>query len=564
VDLPARVAISLDIPRPFAAESDAAVPRGARLALRFVALTIVTGTAAGVMQLGVPLLALSVGATHAEVGLLRSVSGMGMLLVVLPVGLLVDRFGAGRIFRIGALAGSAIALVYASAPPSLVLVVLMALEGVFAPLRFTALSASYYGKLASIGLDKAGWFKASMSVGLTFLGPLLGGMLARGAGFPALFGVVLGLHLGSAVLGAAVDLGGARTPSAPHPRLRDQVAELRALLRSVALRPILAAELLGAATFSAFTTTVVVLAMRVLGADAAVTSRVLIVEGLAFVLSALLGSRLAATRGRLVAAGLAGAAGVVGTALAPGPISLAIAGIAVGIATGLLHVHVASWVGAQAGPKGRIAALFQVAAGSGITAGPLACALAGWWLPTGATLLVLVPFFLALAWRGVRDTPPDHTRRCPMSLERQQIPQYLDETRFIVLSTVDGSNAPATRTLASFAADGLTVYFSTGKASDKVVQIGGNPNVSVLFQHEKQELPAFANVEIRGVAEVLADGEEKAKAIWLISRRNPRFKERAEKGELSGSALVRVTPKKLKVVDFSRGIGPAAVSTVEV
>ena len=151
-----------------------------------------------------------------------------------------------------------------------------------------------------------------------------------------------------------------------------------------------------------------------------------------------------------------------------------------------------------------------------------------------------------------------------MALERQQIPQYLDDSRFIILSTVDGANGPATRTLASFAADGLTVYFSTGEGSDKVGQIGSNPNVSLLFQHERQELPAFANVEIRGVAEVLSDEEERAKAIRLISRRNPRFKERAEKGELSGNALVRVNPRKVKVVDFSRGIGPAAVSTIDV
>ncbi len=559
------MSISLNIPRALAAEPEPAVPCRAGVALRFVALTVLTGTAAGIVQLGVPLLALSVGATGAQVGLLRSVGGIGMLLVVLPVGLLVDRFGAGRIYRIGALAGGALALAYASAPVPLVLVLLMALEGIFAPLRFTALSASYYGQLASIGLDKASWLKASMSVGLTFLGPLLGGVLARGAGFPALFGVVLGLHLAAAALGAAVDLGRARASASHAPRLRDQVAHLSAMLRSAPVHPVLAAELLGAAAFSAFTTTVVVLNVRVFGADAAVTSRVLIVEGLAFVLSSLLGSRLAGRHRRLrIAAGLAGAAGVVGSAVAPGPISVALAGIAVGIATGLIHVHVASWVGALDGPKGRVSALFQVAAGTGITLGPLACALAGRWLPTGATLLVLLPFFLALAWRAARDPSPTHDRSRPMALDRQEIPQYLDATPFIVLSTVDGGNAPATRTLASFAADGFTVYFSTGKASDKIGQIGKNPNVSILFQHERQELPAFANVEIRGVAEVLGDGEEKAKAIRLISRRNPRFKERAEKGELSGSALVRVTPTKVKVVDFSRGFGPAAVSSIEV
>lgn len=554
-----------------------AVARGTRLALRFLTLSALAGTAGGVMHLGVPLLALSAGATGAQVGLIRSVAGLGMLAVVLPVGFLVDRFGPGRLFRIGAIVGAALALAFAGAPSPAVLVLLMGLEGMTAPLRFTALGASFYGRLPSIGLDKAGWFKASMSVGLTLLGPLLGGLLARAAGFPALFGLVVAVHLLAALLGASGELDATPAHATAPPRLRDQVAELAALLRSPAIRPVLGAELLGAATFAAFSTFVVVVAVRGYDVDGAVASRILIVEGIAFVLTAFLAPRAAALRARLApVAGLAGAAGVAGTALAAGPVGLAGAGIAVGVATGLVHVHVASWIAGRPGAKGGISALFQTAAGVGVTVGPLALSL-GVWLPERATLLFFAPPFLALALgagataapRRDRDPDPrgastEPSRSSDMALDRPQIPSYLDQTPFIVLSTVDGGNAPATRTLASFAADGFTVYFSTGQASDKIGQIGRNPNVSILFQHERQELAIFANVEIRGVAEVLGEGEEKAKAIQLIARRNPRFRERAEKGQLSGSALVRVRPTKVKVVDFSRGFGPAAVASIEV
>jgi nitroimidazol reductase NimA-like FMN-containing flavoprotein (pyridoxamine 5'-phosphate oxidase superfamily)/MFS family permease len=538
-----------------------AVTRGAGIVLRFLALSVLAGIAGGVMQLGVPLLALATGATSGQVGLIRSVAGLGMLAAVLPVGFLVDRFGPGRIFRIGAVVGATVAVAFAGATSPVVLLALMLLEGTTAPLRFTALGASFYGRLATMGLEKAGWFKASMSVGLTLLGPLAGGVLARGAGFPVLFGAVAGVHLAAALLAASGELDVRSHAPSAAPRLRHQVAELVALLQTAGIRAVLGTELLGAAAFAAFTTFVVVVTVRGFGADAAAASRILVVEGLAFVLTAIFAPRFPALRQRLArSAGVAGVAGVLGTAFASGPFGLGVAGVAVGVATGLVHVHVATWIAAHPGTKGRLSALFQTAAGMGVTLGPLALA-AGAWIPQQATLLLFAPPFLALALAGAGAS---RTPWSTMALDRQQIPQYLDATRFIILSTVDGGNVPATRTLASFAADGLTVYFSTGKGSDKVGQIGANANVSILFQHEKQELPAFANVEIRGVAEVLGEGEERTRAIQLIARRNPRFKERAEKGELTGSALVRVTPKKVKVVDFSRGYGPAAVASIEV
>lgn len=54
------------------------------------------------------------------------------------------------------------------------------------------------------------------------------------------------------------------------------------------------------------------------------------------------------------------------------------------------------------------------------------------------------------------------------------------------------------------------------------------------------------------------------RAVSLLSQRNPRFKERVEKGEINDTALFRIDPIEIKVLDFSNGIGPNAVQTIVV
>lgn len=143
--------------------------------------------------------------------------------------------------------------------------------------------------------------------------------------------------------------------------------------------------------------------------------------------------------------------------------------------------------------------------------------------------------------------------------------QYIAGTKTVILGTVTGEGVPVLRTLASFANDGLTVYLSTSKTSAKVEQLKGNANATLLFQQEGQELSGFRNVTLTGtIAKVCSKcGEEYTRAVELLGGRNPRFKERADKGELEGTVILKLTPSRLKVLDFSKGIGPAAVTESE-
>jgi nitroimidazol reductase NimA-like FMN-containing flavoprotein (pyridoxamine 5'-phosphate oxidase superfamily) len=151
-----------------------------------------------------------------------------------------------------------------------------------------------------------------------------------------------------------------------------------------------------------------------------------------------------------------------------------------------------------------------------------------------------------------------------MSFNRDCLHEYLNKSKFIVLSTINNEQVPTLRTLGSFAVDGLTAYFSTGKGTDKVQQIRSNPQVSILFQHENQELGSFINATITGEASEIKAEAELKQAIKLLSDRSPRFKERVEKGELGNNTFFRIDPQEVKVLDFSKGTGPDAVEIIRV
>lgn len=144
--------------------------------------------------------------------------------------------------------------------------------------------------------------------------------------------------------------------------------------------------------------------------------------------------------------------------------------------------------------------------------------------------------------------------------------EYIGSTPRVVLATVSAEGVPALRTLGGFATDGLNVYLSTPKASSKIAHIEANPNVSLLFQQEGQELRTFRNITLTGTVKKLCSkcGDEYNHAVALLSNRSPRFKERAEKGELDQTAILKFVPTRVKLLDFTKGVGADAVVEVTV
>jgi nitroimidazol reductase NimA-like FMN-containing flavoprotein (pyridoxamine 5'-phosphate oxidase superfamily) len=151
-----------------------------------------------------------------------------------------------------------------------------------------------------------------------------------------------------------------------------------------------------------------------------------------------------------------------------------------------------------------------------------------------------------------------------MSTElKQTIAEYIGKTRVSALATVRADGSPVIRAIGGFAPDGLEIYFSTAKASAKAAQIAGDAPVSFYFQHDNQEIPVFKYVSLIGQARELNVGPERQKAIGILSARSPRFKARAEKGELQDSVIYRVSPSEIKYLDFSKGQGPESTQVLK-
>jgi len=139
---------------------------------------------------------------------------------------------------------------------------------------------------------------------------------------------------------------------------------------------------------------------------------------------------------------------------------------------------------------------------------------------------------------------------------------YINQTKWATLATVREDGAPVLRVMGSFALNGVNILFSTRKNAAKVRHLAKNKNVSFYFQHENQNLEVFKNVAVIGRAEEVAEGADYQRAVEILSARNPRFKGRAERGELGDTAIYRIHTTEIKYLDYSNGVGPAAIQEI--
>ncbi|HMA91567.1 MAG TPA: pyridoxamine 5'-phosphate oxidase family protein [Polyangiaceae bacterium] len=149
-----------------------------------------------------------------------------------------------------------------------------------------------------------------------------------------------------------------------------------------------------------------------------------------------------------------------------------------------------------------------------------------------------------------------------MSADVKVVADYIHATTFAVLATID-QDGPVQRTIASFGNVGTTVYFATRNDTRKVAHIAARPSVSLLLQQEGQALEKFVNVAIRGKAVQLAQDNAITEAVEIIGRHSSRFRDRIAADGTTGQAFFRIDPDEVRLLDFARGSGPAAVSVVE-
>lgn len=346
-----------------------------RLLAGFILLSTTSGVAAGIMQLVFPLYALSLNISDGDIGLIRGGAQFCGLLTTLPGGFLVDRFGARRMYIVSGLVNAlAICIIPTAATFSLLMLFLL-FEGCVGNIRWTALNTAFFERLNSIGVSRAGWMRAAMAIGLSFLGPLIGGNLAHAFSFQINY-----LLIGMCILVPVclmLLLQPKQSPPPLHLAETEPVplpAQLKALLANRLLMNTALNQSLTMSGFNAFSVFIIIFLVKTLNCSPAMVSLVISVQGAGFVLIMFCGGALMrrmSSHGLYALCYLFQIIGLMAVGYSDSLWLITAGSVSLGLGAGLMTTNSYAMLGNLAGKKGKATGMFYLITGAGISLGPV-------------------------------------------------------------------------------------------------------------------------------------------------------------------------------------------------
>lgn len=341
-----------------------------RFMARFLLLSVVSGITIGLGKVVTTIFAIGLGATPFQIGVIGAVESVGMVLVTLPAGFIIARYGARGIYFASSLGPMLINLLMPLAAGWAALAGGRWLIGLCIPFRIVAMNSSFLDRLRGAGETRGGWYRGSQLAGMAILGPATAGLLVTEAGISiaffivaALFGIMAAFSLSFM---PARQSGGADSASF--------LTELGTLLRNRDIAESCVVEFLSAATGALFSTFVLLLA----GALPPLTTQdgisVLLVQGVSAVAFLFLGGRLVSRLGRGAAYGASlgfAAAALLLLGLAQGFAALAAGAVLLSAASATVHLINIRLLAGIPGGKSKAAGLYNLASMTGSAAGAL-------------------------------------------------------------------------------------------------------------------------------------------------------------------------------------------------
>lgn len=341
-------------------------------------------------------------------GLIAGAHSLGLLLMALPAGALLERLGPRRLFVAGTLAAAS---AYAITPlwqEGLWLAASTVFLSLCLPARFVAMNAVFLAQLRYWGQDKAGWMRGTHMVGLLLAGPGLAVLLLEAIGAAGAYLAIAAATLFTALLARLAFAPGAPAVAAAA---RSAIWPLRLLAVDRALRGACLRELAGQMANGFFAFFIVVIAIRQLQLSAAQAAMLVTSQGAAFVAALFGAGRIVqrfgagpATRGSLLSVAVALAL----LALARDASVAWLGCVLLGLALGLLHVGNVTQM-SLAGERHGAAAITSLTALAGPAGGLLGGLLGGWFgglLGLQAVFLLMLPAFVLLAARADERVAP--------------------------------------------------------------------------------------------------------------------------------------------------------------
>ncbi len=364
-------------------------------------INISSGVAGGMMNFIIPVYALSLNATSTEIGLIKGFSGIGDLLVVLPAGFLVDYFGSKKMYSVGCIFSAAIIMSISFATNPTFLLLVMLFYGISRTIRTTSNNADFFENMNTIGAKKVGLFKGSMTIGSSFIGPLIGGIAAIAMGFKSYF-VITGAFL-LVPLMIVFSLAN-RSSNQPMKKNNHSFIDASNHYKSLTKNRILVSatmnESLNTGFFMTFSTFITVLVIRDMGLSPGIAAALLSLKGVSMLLVVFFeGAHLRKNNSGLYLFAYATTIlSLLLLGIGKDITQLGIASVILGIGSGLISLITFTEVGSIEGEKGKIAGFFSFGHGASAILGPTLGGMIGDAFGVQAIFLAFIVPFSVLAF----------------------------------------------------------------------------------------------------------------------------------------------------------------------
>jgi nitroimidazol reductase NimA-like FMN-containing flavoprotein (pyridoxamine 5'-phosphate oxidase superfamily) len=143
---------------------------------------------------------------------------------------------------------------------------------------------------------------------------------------------------------------------------------------------------------------------------------------------------------------------------------------------------------------------------------------------------------------------------------RRKIVELLDQHRLMTIATNRPDGWPQATTV-GYVNDGLTIYFLCGPQSQKAQNLERDNRVSLTIDHDTDDPMAITGLSMAALTYPVLDPAEQAKAIYLLGTRYPEYAA-LPMPKAEEILIVRIVPKVVSVLDYSKGFGHSDLVTV--
>ncbi len=250
----------------------------------FMLLSVISGITIGMGKVTTTFYALHQGADSLQIGFISAMESLGMLLVTVPAGFLIARYGPRRIYFISSLGPMALSLVIPWASAWYAIAAARGFIGLCIPFRVVSMNSSFLRELKHLGASKSGWYRGALTLGMGFLGPLLGNFFTQQTGYLWTY-VAIAFLFGFMAFYSQVFLPDRGAAPKVNSSALEIVGEVRSMLANMQIGESCLIEFISSSTNSLFATYILLIAMEVAHLPPARAINLMLVQGATAVVS---------------------------------------------------------------------------------------------------------------------------------------------------------------------------------------------------------------------------------------------------------------------------------------